>query len=168
MQMSGKPKEVEISEDLFLKTRSEGENKYRQTGPAYCPYFKEKVGFNAAGLAHTKFKDTNQRPRNKFDQYTRFKLFYLVPDILKKSGTVQGVWETKEWERQKRHGKWQKMLIDVKYYEFVAVVGKARIKVVVKKTGLEGSKLFWSIIPFWKMTENGIGKITHDGNPAED
>lgn len=166
--MKGKPREREIPEDLFIATKEKGENTYKQTNAVHCPYFKEKIGFNAAGLEHIKFKDTNQRPRNKFDQYIRFKLFHLVPEILSKSGTVQGVWETQEWERQKRHGKWQKILVHVVYYEFVAVVGKARIKIVVKKTGLEGSKLFWSIIPFWKMIENGTGKIFHEGNPAED
>ena len=91
MQMSGKPKEREIDEGLFLKTKTTGETFYKQITSVYCPYLKEKVGFNSAGLEHLKFRDTNERPRNKFDQYTRFKLFYLVPEILKKSYTVQGI-----------------------------------------------------------------------------
>ncbi len=167
MQMEGKPRFTQISEDLFHRTKTQGEILYKQIGAVQCPYFSTTVGFNSSGLEHIKFKDTNQHLRNAFDQYTRFKLLYLVPEILRKSGTVQGVWKTKEWQRQKRHGQWQKVTTDVSYYEFVAVMGKVRIKVVIKKSGLEGKYLFWSIIPFWRMKEAGK-KIIHDGNPAED
>jgi hypothetical protein len=36
------------------------------------------------------------------------------------------------WERQKKYGQWEKRLKEVVYHEFVAVIGKVRIKVIVK------------------------------------
>src|SRR5680860_1884685 len=81
-------------------------------------------------------------------------------DVYKRQ--LQGYWETKEWERQKRHGVWEKILIDIKYYEFIAVIGKARIKVIIKKIEKEGSYIFWSVIPFWKMNKETSKRILHD------
>jgi len=160
--MPGKPEEREIPEETFLRKKLEIENQYKLTEPTNCPYLKNRVNFNASGLEHLKFKDTKERPRNKYEQYIRFKLFYLVPEILRKSHTLQGYWETKEWERQKRHGVWEKILIDIKYYEFIAVIGKARIKVIIKKIEKEGSYIFWSVIPFWKMNKETSKRILHD------
>jgi hypothetical protein len=49
----------------------------------------------------------------------------------------------------------------VTYYEFVAVVDKVRIKVIVKElTG--GERFFWSIIPFWKMNKLTNQRKLHD------
>lgn len=45
-----------------------------------------------------------------------------APEILRLSHTVQGVQQTQEWERRHRHGQWEKLLIELTYYEFVAVV----------------------------------------------
>jgi len=151
MFMDGKIKTVEIPDEYLQKVKDVVEKFYKEIKPVQCPYFKDTVNFNARGLDHIKFKEWN-KPRFKFDQYMRLKLFHLVPEILRRSHTVQGVWNRQEWERQKRHGKWEKILKDVAYYEFIAVIGKVRIKVVVKEiTG--GQKFFWSIIPFWKTNE---------------
>lgn len=164
-KLSGIP---EISEEDLLKRRAETEASYKLIGQVFCPFLKEKVNFNSFGLEHIKFKE-HGKPRNPFDQYIRLKLFYLVPEIIKKSATVQGICNKKEWEKQKRHGRWEQVLIDVKYHEFVAVIGKARIKVIVKKVG-DGEHFFWSIIPFWKMKTgiNGHEKILNEGNPTTD
>src|SRR3989344_6349731 len=149
MQMDGKPEKTKIPEELFLKIRQKAEEIYKNTGPTYCPYLKDKVNFNSEGFEHIKFKKWN-KPRNHFDQYLRLKLFYLVPEILKKSHTVQGVWNTKEWERQKKHGRWESTMKEVSYYEFISVIGKVRIKSIVKQVS-GGQKFFWSVIPFWRM-----------------
>ena len=173
MQMDGKPKFTEISEEFFLKIKQEAEEKYSKLEPVYCPYLKSKVHFNLKGLEHIKFKQW-QKARVIGDQYTRFKLLYLAPEIIKNSHTLQGKKETKEWERQKKHGKWQKILKDVTYFEFVAVIGKVRIKVIVKEV-FGSEKHFISIIPFWRMTEgeNTSKKlydsdIDNDGDFTED
>jgi len=154
-----------ISDDKLLQKRIEIEALYKTIGSVYCPYLKEKVNFNSLGFEHLKFKG-HGKPRNKFDQYVRLKLFYLSPEIIKKSNTVQGICEKKEWEKQKRHGHWEQILVDVKYHEFVAVIGKMRIKVIIKKVG-NGDNYFWSIIPFWKMKTgiNGPEKILNEGDP---
>ena len=149
--MDGKIKSVEISDADLQKIKDKVEKLYKETQPVECPYLKDTVNFNARGLDHIKFKKWN-KPRFKFDQYIRLKLFHLVPEILRRSHTVQGVWHRKEWVRQKKHGKWEKIPADVTYYEFVAVIGKVRIKAVIKEI-VGGQKFFWSIIPFWKMNE---------------
>lgn len=169
MQMNGKPKEFELTEDLFLKIKQDAENNYKGLKPVHCPYLKDKINFNTKGLDHIKFKEWN-KPRSIFDQYLRLKLLYLAPEIIKNSHTVQGIWlNAQEWERQKKHGKWQTVMKNVSYYEFIAVIGKVRLKVIVKQVE-GGEKYFWSIIPFWRMgmvAEFSTKKL-HDGDPGTD
>ena len=140
-------------EEDFQKVKNESENFYKTIDNIYCPYFKEKIVFNSKGLKHLKFK-SNRKARPRKDQYSRFKLIYLVPEVLKQSHTLQGIWETKRFEDQKINSRWEKILKDVIYYEFISVVNNVRIKVIVKEV-IGGGKYFWSVIPFW-----GIDKIT--------
>jgi hypothetical protein len=165
--MDGKPKIISsIPEEHFLKVKQEAEEKYKKLSPIHCPYLKDKVNFNSEGLDHIKFKSW-QKARVISDQYTRLRLLYLVPEILKLSHTVQGKLDRKEWERRKRHGKWEKLLIDVSYWEFVHVIGKVRIKVIIKQVK-GGEKFFRSIIPFWRMDEGNKklndSDVDKDGN----
>ena len=51
----------------------------------------------------------------------------------------------------------------IKYYEFIAVVGNARMKIILKEED-SGHKYFWSIIPFWKINKVTGKRILHDGN----
>jgi hypothetical protein len=39
----------------FEDIRQKGEALYKTFGEVYCPYFKDKVAFNALGLEHIKF-----------------------------------------------------------------------------------------------------------------
>ncbi len=160
--MDGKPLEQKISEEFFLRTKGQAEDIYKNIGKVYCPYFKEEVVFNTKGLDHVKFKSWN-KPRSRFDQYIRLKLLYLSPEILKRSHTVQGVWVTKGWERRKKYGKWEKLMVETSYYEFVAVIGKARIKIIVKEISA-GPKFFWTIIPFWKTNSITNQRILHESD----
>ena len=162
MKMEGKPQEIEISEELFQKTKTKAETVFHALGSVNCPYLKSKVNFDATGLAHIKFKSWG-RPRSRFDQYTRLKLLRLAPEILTRSHTVQGIWNTSLWERRKKHGKWEKILKAVTYYEFVAVMGSVRVKVIVK-TIEGGEPHFWSIIPFWRMNEVTNKRKLYDGD----
>jgi len=80
---------------------------------------------------------------------------------------VQGIEEINEWERRHRHGRWERVLVRVTYYEFVAIIGnKRRFKVIIKQLA-DGERLFWSLIPFWRQTDLGT-RILHDGNLAEE
>jgi hypothetical protein len=166
MLMPGRPERIEIPEGHFLKIKEEAETLYKQMKPVLCPYLKKNVLFDAKGLDHIKFKSWN-KPRGKYDQYIRLRLFKLVSNILSKSHTVQGINESREWERRKRKNGWEGSLIDVIYYEFIAVIGKARIKVIVKLLP-GGEHHFWSVIPFWRMNDVTRKKKLFDGNPEID
>ena len=65
-----------------------------------CPYLRTKINFNAKGLDHIKMKSWN-KTRLASDQYLRLKFLKLVPEILKNSGTLQEIKETRNFERVK-------------------------------------------------------------------
>ena len=149
----------------FEHQKVKAELLYATLDRVYCPYFKEKISFNRKGLDHIKFKNWNKSRPIK-DQYMRFKLLHLVPDVIKASGTLQGIRETYEFERQKKYGKWEAPQRRVIFYEFLAVIGRNRIKVIIKNVE-GGESYFWSIIPYWGMDEFRK-RILHTGNPMED
>lgn len=157
---------LEFTKQQFEEIKSKGENFYKSLTEVYCPYFKEKIVFNAQGLEHLKFKQRG-KARYEQDQYIRFKLIHLAPEVLKISNSVQGIWETKRFEYIKINKKWVNVLKNATYYEFIAVIKRNRIKIIVKQVG-EGNKIFWSIIPFWGMNKETLARILHEGNPEED
>ena len=55
----------------------------------------------------------------------------------------------------------------VTYYEFIAVVKRNRVRIIIKQID-NGQKFFWSIVPFWGMNSEIISRILHDGVPEED
>jgi hypothetical protein len=149
----------------FEEVKEKGESLYKSLEPVYCPYFKNKVHFTAEGLEHLKFKrKEHSRPRQ--DQYMRFKLLKFVPGILSESKTLQGLWETKQFEKARKHSRTETVLKNVTFYEFIAVVENIRIKVIVKQS--DGPYLFWSIIPFWKLSSSTSKRKLHSGNLDED
>ncbi len=154
------------NEEDFLEVKRKAEELYATFGDVYCPYFKEKIAFNSLGMKHLKFKrDEKNRPLK--DQYMRFRLLYLAPEIIKSSHTLQGIFETKRFEQIRIHNRTDTILIPVNYYEFVAIVKGSRIKIVVKQVG-EGQKFFWSLIPLWGMNKSTKVRILHEGIPEED
>jgi hypothetical protein len=46
-----------------------------------------------------------------------------------------------------RKWRWERILNDVSFYEFVADLDHVRVKVIVKQVA-GGDRYFWSIIPF--------------------
>ncbi len=115
----------------FEEIRLKGEELYKTLSEIYCPYFKEKISFNSQGLEHLKFKQRG-RARSEQDQYMRFRLIHLAPEVLRISSSVQGVWETKKFEHFKTNNRWEQVLKQVIYYEFIAVIQRNRVKVIVK------------------------------------
>jgi hypothetical protein len=155
----------EIPKD-FEKIKAKGEEFYKSIDEVSCPYLNKKVSFNSKGLEHLKFK---RREKTRFpkDQYMRFKLINIAPEILKASHTLQGIWETKKFEKVRTNGRNDMVLKPVNYYEFIAVVKRNRVKVIVKQ--IDGGEIFfWSLIPFWGMNEEYMERILHDGEPEED
>ncbi len=155
-----------IDQVKFQSVKEQAEIFYSNIKEVHCPYLKSDVFFNAKGLEHLKFKSRNHARLQK-DQYVRLRLISLAPEILKLSHTVQGVQEAKSFELEKMHSRWERILRNVTYYEFIAVIRRVRIRVIVKQVE-NGPKYFWSIIPFWRMdTFTGERKI-HNGRPEED
>jgi hypothetical protein len=151
----------------FESVRRKAEEFYDGIGSVACPYFfGETVAFNAKGIRHLKFK-SNEKARAREDQYARLKLVHLAPQIIKLSRTVQGIWQTRQFEIQKTHSRWERVLKDVRFYEFVAVLDNVRVKVIVKEVA-GGEKHFWSIIPFWKVHAETHKRLLHSGDPERD
>ncbi len=150
----------------FDLIKNKGVEFYKTLGEVYCPYFKDNVSFNARGLEHLKFKKM-EKTRSEKDQYMRFKLIHLAPEVLKATHTLQGVLETKKFERVRVNSRTDQILKPVNYYEFIAVIKRNRVKVIVKQVD-GGAKFFWSLIPFWGMNKNTMSRIFHGGLPEED
>ena len=138
---------VDVSK--FESVKEKGELFYQNIGQVYCPYFKEKVSFNAQGIGHLKFKQRG-KARSLEDQYMRFKLIAFVPKILGASGTLQGLLRTNVFERVKIHSRTDTVLKLVSYYEFIAIIEQFRIKIY--EAGGRWRKVFLSIIPVWVPT----------------
>ena len=132
----------------------------------YSPYFKEKITFNAKGLEHLKFKSKNHS-RSREDQYIRLKLLHLAPKLINLSNTIQGFSERKIFELNRSNHQHEKILTYVIYYEFVAVLEKVRVRVIIKKVGT-APKYFWSIIPYWKVDKSTGKRKMNYGNPEDD
>ena len=155
-----------LNEKDFDDIKKKAEDFYANIGKIYCPYLKEKIPFNAKGLRHLKFKtDKQARPRN--DQYARLKLLYFTPQILKESHTLQGIWKIRQFEAQKTNSRWEHIVKDVTFYEFIAVLGSIRAKVIVKEV-YGGEKHFWSVIPYLRIDKNNSKRILYSGDPKHD
>lgn len=150
----------------FLKVRKDAESFYGSIGLVRCPYFGEVIVFNAKGLRHLKFKSDKQARTHK-EQYPRLKLLYLAPEVLRKSHTLQGIWETRLLEMQKTNNRWERVMKNVTFYEFIAVLDNVRVKVIAKQVE-SGEKYFWSVIPYWGIDKENRRRILHSGNPERD
>jgi hypothetical protein len=157
---------IEFTDQQFKEVKEKGEALYKSLGEIFCPFLKEKVSFGAQGLEHLKFK-RREKARLDKDQYMRFKLLHLAPEILKASHTLQGILETKKLERIRMNSRTDTVLKPVTYYEFIAVLKRNRVRIIVKQIE-NGQKFFWSIVPFWKMNEETMVRILHEGIPEED
>jgi hypothetical protein len=157
---------IEFTEQQLKDVKDEGEELYKSLDQIYCPYFKEKISFGAQGLEHLKFK-RREKARLDKDQYMRFKLLHLAPEILKLSYTIQGVLETNKFERVRMHSRTDTVMKPVTYYEFIAVMKRNRVRIIIKQID-SGQKFFWSIVPFWGMNTETMGRILHEGVPEED
>jgi hypothetical protein len=152
-------------EQDFQSVKSEAEVFYKSLGPIHCPYFNEGVIFNSKGWRHLGFRDENHI-RPQADQYARLKLLKSVPEVIKSSHTIQGIWQTKVFEPLKTditNSIWSKVLKNSCFYEFIAVLNLIRLKVIVKQIET-GEKYFWSVIPYWGIDKHNGMRILHSGN----
>lgn len=150
-----------INLENFEYIKARGEELYKSFEPVKCPYFNDVVHFNAQGLEHLKYKKRN-RDRLQQDQYMRFKLLHLAPQILKLSRTVQGIMPLKTVGRVFCNSRREWVIQQSFFYEFIAVIDDVRARVVVKRIE-DGQLMFWSIIPFWRNgTDNERRLYTSD------
>lgn len=133
----------------FEAVKKAAEEFYRSLGEIYCPYFKDRIVFNAKGWEHLQYKN-RMRQRNTKDQYTRFKLLSIVPDILKMSHTLQGICTINSFEMVKTNSRWEHVMKPVTFWEFIAVIKDSRVRIVIKQIE-NGQKYFFSVIPYWKI-----------------
>lgn len=152
--------------EQFERVRARGEELFRKLGTVRCPYFQREVLFNAHGLEHIKFKE-HGKARSVQDQYVRFKLLHLAPEILRLSRTVQGIRHTKHFERIRVYSRTDTILVPVSYFEFIAVMRDVRCKVVIKQVR-SGALYFWSIIPFWGTHKDSLERKLYTGNLETD
>lgn len=157
---------MHLSAENFKAVKIRAENFYKTFQEVYCPYFKGKIKFNSKGLEHIEFKSW-RRPRHLDDQYFRFKFLKLAPQVIRFSHTLQGVCSKQIFERQHINSRWEKRLVSVYYYEFIAILDQIRVRVIIKQIQ-GGEKYFWSIIPFWKMDETAKLKLMYNGFPEFD
>ena len=155
-----------LTDEQFSNLKEKCEDFYKSIGEVYCPYFKEKIIFNTKGLEHLKFKSKNHA-RATGDQYIRLKLLHLAPEVIKLSNTIQGISERKVFELNRSNHRKEKILTDVIYYEFVAILEKVRTRIVIKKVGT-APKYFWSIIPHWKVYKSTKKRKMCYGKPEDD
>ncbi|MEK7646408.1 MAG: hypothetical protein AAB381_01810 [Patescibacteria group bacterium] len=150
----------------FNRIKEEAESFYKSLGEIYCPYFKEKVSFNRKGFEHLKFIGRGQA-RSEKDQFQRFRLLHLAPQVLGLTTTIQGVWNTSHFEEIKSNSRVEFLLKNVTYYEFISVLtykqNLRRVRIIVKQVE-NSSKYFWSIIPDFK---NKIGQTRAMGLELE-
>ena len=142
--------------EKFSEIKNNAETLYLSLGEIFCPYFQEKVVFNAKGLEHLKFKNKNHA-RSQDDQFTRLKLFHLAPKVIGLTRTIQGISRTNNFEYMRSNARTELVMRNVSYYEFVAILEdkqeNKRVRVVIK--------YFWSIIPFWKMDREKLNRKMH-------
>ncbi len=149
------------------KVKKEAEKLFENTKEVECPYFKEKVAFNAKGIRHIKFK-AERLARERKDQFMRLKNVHLAPTVLRMSSTLQEIQKRRIFVKVKTNTRNEKILKEATYYGFISIVKdgafEKRVKVVVRQID-GGNKHFWSIIPFWK---NNKELKLHSGNLEED
>lgn len=156
-------------EQDFQAVKNLAESFYKTIIVVRCPYFGEDIAFNSKGWQHLTYKG-HRHARPEIDQYARLKLLRLAPEVIRKSHTVQGVWQTRVFESLKTdstNNAWNKILKEVCFYEFIAVLDDIRLKVIIKHI-LGAEKYFWSVIPFWGVNKITNQRILYGGSPNVD
>ena len=126
-----------------MKTREKANQFFDKNRDALCPAFPgEKVYFNAAGKHHLFYKP-NRASRNSKESSIRVALLGHALKLLE----LMPVAQEEDWEE--KDGK------VINYWAFIGVVDGKRIKVIVRQIGT-GPKHYWSVIPCWQRTKQGI------------
>jgi hypothetical protein len=136
--------------------REQAKLEYDTIGIVYSPALKSDIVFNADGFHHLRY-DGSRKERSKSAQTNKFRFFQDGVGVLKKSTTVQ------EYRRSicpvgKKDKSGFRKTKTVEWFGFFAIISfskQIRVKVIVRRLGGEsGSYHFWSVMPFWTVTNN--------------
>ena len=163
---------VQVSHDKlsrYSELRKEAKNLYKTFGRIKCPALgNDWVHFTSEGFNHLIYRIKKQE-RHKSVQIMRFELLNKAKELLEKTTTVQ---EYEEYFNQLEVRMFKrKQLKNVKFCDwgFISIIGKFRIKVVVRKIR-DGERKFHSVIPAWSTEYYRDIKIVRNtkGNVADD
>lgn len=154
-----------LNREEFEKIKEKSTGDYKEIKEVYSPYFKENISFNTKALEHLSFKN-KMKARPVKDQYMRYKLLYLAPTVVNLSTTLQGISIKNRFEPIKTNNRWENILKKVTYYEFISIIKRERVKIIIKQIE-DGKKFFWSIIPYWKMDKNTLERLFYDEDPED-
>lgn len=169
--MKGKSIEERLKD--YPEIRTVAAELYSSFRKVHCPALGGEVHFTSEGFNHLIYKRANKE-RDKRTQILRFDMLERAKFILEKSTTYQEYEENMEYQKVNRHGKFVGMNVAVRYWGFVAIVQKFRVKVVVIQIG-NGKMEFQSVIPAWfirqyreiKIIQNSTGTGLSDENDDE-
>ncbi len=146
---------IKINLEQFNKLKISTKETYDKIGSIYCPALRANIIFNSDGFHHLRY-DCNRSERNKKVQRNKFIYFNNAVEILKKATTIQ------EYRRAIRpvgnvdKNGFHKTKI-VEWFGFFAIISVSkciRINIVVKRIGEDGKFHFWSVMPYWTLSNN--------------
>lgn len=124
----------------------------------------QKIVFTSEGFNHLIYS-APKKMRDKRAQILRFDMLPRAKLILERSTTFQEYDEEIVNKRVNRNGHWISKDVLVRYWGFVAVIQKFRVKAVVTQEG-NGAIKFLSVVPAWftkqyrniKIFETSVGR----------
>ncbi|MFA6405036.1 MAG: hypothetical protein WCW03_03490 [Candidatus Paceibacterota bacterium] len=157
----------------YLEIRMNTAELYASFKKVYSPALAGDIHFTSEGFNHLIYERA-RKERDKRTQILRFDMLEKAKFILETSTTYQEYEEDMEYQRVNRHGKFIGMNVAVRYWGFVAIVNKFRVKVVVRQVG-NGKMEFQSVIPAWfikqyreiKLIQNSTGTGLVNENDEE-
>jgi len=131
----------------YANIRNKAKEIYDTFDKVFCPAIGQHIHFTSNGFNHLVYKNA-KKERSERVQILRFDLLKKAKFIIENSTTFQEFEEEYEYRRVNRYGKYISVNLLVKYWGFVAIIDRFRVKVVVRQIG--NSKVeFYSVIPAW-------------------
>jgi len=112
--------------------------------------------FNSDGFHHLRY-DSCRVERNKKSQYVKFLYFSKAVDTIKTSSTIQ------EYRRSicpvgkpNKNGYRKTSTVEwLAFFTIISFTKRIRIRTVVRRVGGEDGRYhFWSVMPFWSLSNN--------------
>jgi hypothetical protein len=146
---------IQIDLEKFEELKNSTEIGYKKIISVHSPALKAEVIFNSDGFHHLRY-DSSRAERSKKAQHIKFIYFNKAVDAIKVSTTIQ------EYRRGicpigKPDKSGLRKTKIVEWFAFFLIINftkKTRIRVVVRRIGADGQYHFWSVMPFWSLSNN--------------